>query len=428
MPAQVFQLLYWTTQYFFSAGQGINYNYPGIIDIYDIGEDVWDTYQAQSPGRLILDAVSANGMVFFAGGNNNDPYNPWSFFSDIDVFTKETGEWTIDYLSEGRQQMGTVASGNKVFFAGGVGLGIYYDVIDIYDTETKTWLTKEYLTIPKSLMGTVAACGKVFFAGGATGFPDVTNVVDIYDMETGEWTVEYLSVARAYIAAVAYEGLVYFAGGTYANNTGSDVIDIYNCEDGTWEDTETLSEPRIVSAHNVYNALVFTGMFDSFNLENYGAYGANGTVDVYYPETDQWDYTVPDLFPARYFYASASCDNRVYYAGGSLGGGAKTDIINILEYDYLPGFSKDKFQELAIRIFPNPFTTTLRIDYNLQHSGKVNLAIYNSIGEQVEVLLNEYTQQGDQEIIFDTEKLSPGIYFCTLKTRDGIQTTKMIKL
>lgn len=358
---------------FFSGGQGTNYNYPGIIDIYDIGDDVWDTYEPQSPGRLIFDAVSANGMVFFAGGNNNDPNNPsWTMFSEIDVFTKETGEWTIDSLSVARQQMGTVAFGNKVFFAGGVGLGILYDVIDIYDTETKTWST-DSLSIARCLMGAVAACGKLFFAGGATGFPEVTDVVDIYDMETGEWTVEYLSVARAYIAAVAYEGLVYFAGGTYANNTGSDVIDIYNCEDGVWEDIETLSEPRIVTAHNVYNLLVFTGMFDSFDLENYWAYFANGTVDVYYPATGQWDYTVPDLNPARYYYADASYDNKIYYAGGSLGGGVKTNTVNILEYT---------------PCFPNgvTFTTQAEID-----NFPTNHPYCSYIGGDVEINGNDIT-------------------------------------
>jgi len=322
---------------FFSGGQGTNYNYPGIIDIYDVGEDQWDTIELQTPGKAWTSAVSTNGMVFFAGGNNYDPDNPsWTFFSEIDVFTKETGEWTIENLSEPRQHIGTVAHGNIVFFAGGLSAIstalFYHNDIDIYDTETKTWLPPDSLSIPRCLMGAVAACGKLFFAGGATESGQVTDVVDIYDTETGLWDVEYLSEARAYIAAVAYEGLVYFAGGTYANNTGSDVIDIYNCEDGTWEDIETLSEPRIVTAHNVYNALVFTGMFDSFDLENYWANFANGTVDVYYPATGQWDYTVPDLNPARYYYADASYANKIYYAGGSLGGGVKTNIVSILEY------------------------------------------------------------------------------------------------
>jgi len=240
---------------FFSQGQGSNYNYPGIIDIYDIGEDEWTTYEPQSPARMITGSISTNGMVFIAGGNNYDPNNPsYTFFDEIDVFTKETGEWTIDSLSIARQQMGIVAGGNKVYFAGGMNFDEdfnLHDVIDIYDTETKTWLPTEYLSIPRSLIGAVAACGKLFFAGGHNGSLSVTNRVDIYDMETGEWTIDSLSVSRAYIATLVYDGLVYFAGGTYANNSGSDVIDIYNCEEGTWEDTETLSEPRIVTAHEV---------------------------------------------------------------------------------------------------------------------------------------------------------------------------------
>ena len=48
--------------------------------------------------------------------------------------------------------------------------------------------------------------------------------------------------------------------------------------------------------------------------------------------------------------------------------------------------------------------------------------------KQVVVVVNEYQQQGNQEEIFNTEHLKPGIYFCTLKTDEEVQSAKMIKL
>jgi len=59
---------------------------------------------------------------------------------------------------------------------------------------------------------------------------------------------------------------------------------------------------------------------------------SNGTVDIYFPETGQWDYTVPDINPSRTFGGKTSYDNRAYYAGGMKDTGSPTDVISILYY------------------------------------------------------------------------------------------------
>jgi len=44
------------------------------------------------------------------------------------------------------------------------------------------------------------------------------------------------------------------------------------------------------------------------------------------------------------------------------------------------------------------------------------------------MLINAVKQQGKHEVQFDAKELAPGVYFCVLKTDEGIQTTNMIKL
>jgi len=247
---------------YFSGGKLANGTYVNIIDIYDVDSNTWDTYEPETPGRMMSNAISANGMVFIAGGNR---WPGGSHYAEIDVYNKAEDEWTVDSLSEARHLMGVTALGNKVFFAGG-GLfqgspnNILYDVIDIYDTETGLWDTA-YLSIPRWLIGAAAAGSKVFFAGGTTGINEVTNVVDVYDTETGLWDTVYLSQARAFTAAASFgDSLVCFAGGSLPNEISSNVIDIYNVNTGEWK-VENLSEPRVTSALNVKDALVFAGLF-----------------------------------------------------------------------------------------------------------------------------------------------------------------------
>jgi hypothetical protein len=233
--------------------------------------------------------------------------------------------------------------------------------------------------------------------------------------------VIYLSEGRASIAAITYGDKVYFAGGALPDNSSSDVVDIYNVEEGTWEDPEILSSPRIVTALNIYNALVFTGHVEYIDLTGFVWPNATGVVDIYFPEAGNWGPSVPDLDPARVFYAHVAYNNRAYYAGGS-----QTNLLSILDLE--TGFSDNIVHEKELHVYPNPFTTSIQINYNLQRSSNVEFAIYNSIGEQVEVLNKNYQQQGDQQITFNTEDLKPGVYFCALKTSNGIQTTKIIKL
>jgi len=416
---------------FYSGGKGYG-TFENLVEVYDLGDPSWSMIGLQSTPRWQTSAVSCNGKVFFAGGNN---YPGSSSYKDVDVYDNDSKEWTVEYLSEPRSLIGTVAHMNKVFFAGGLhyGAGIFYDVVDIYNTETETWDTSIYLTEPKCAIGATAAGGKVFFAGGATAYGVVTNVVEVYHIDDEVWTYTSLSEHRAYVAAVAYENMVYFAGGTTCDegsnvcDEGSNVVDIYNVEDPQWESPQTLSFPRVVRALKVKNALVFSGECDYID-ENGVYWNANGVINIYYPEENVWDFSVPDLSPDRIWYACAAYDDRAYYAGGRTSATEFTDIINILKNDYQTGFHESKFTGLKIQVSPNPFYSNIHIDFYLQQPGEVHISIYDNSGKQVGIVVNEYQYKGNQQVMFNSEKLKPGIYFCALKTSMGIQTTKMIKL
>lgn len=79
-------------------------------------------------------------------------------------------------------------------------------------------------------------------------------------------------------------------------------------------------------------------------------------------------------------------------------------------------------------IYPCPLTNMATISYQLPEKSPVTLEIYNNQGQLVSTLVNEVKEQGKYEIIFDSMGLQPGIYFCVLKTNEGIQTKKLIKL
>jgi photosystem II stability/assembly factor-like uncharacterized protein len=78
--------------------------------------------------------------------------------------------------------------------------------------------------------------------------------------------------------------------------------------------------------------------------------------------------------------------------------------------------------------YPNPFNPITKIRYSVPQNVFVNLSIYNSLGERVDLLENEMKEAGFYEIEFNASHLPSGIYFYTLSSDRFISTKKMILL
>jgi hypothetical protein len=78
--------------------------------------------------------------------------------------------------------------------------------------------------------------------------------------------------------------------------------------------------------------------------------------------------------------------------------------------------------------YPNPFNPSTNIQYTLQSSGKVRLAVYDLLGREVAVLVNGAQNAGTHEVTFSRPGLGSGVYFYTLQTASGVSTRKMVLL
>lgn len=78
--------------------------------------------------------------------------------------------------------------------------------------------------------------------------------------------------------------------------------------------------------------------------------------------------------------------------------------------------------------FPNPFNSSTIIQYLLPTSGKVNITVYNFLGERIKTNLNEFQEAGfhKQKISFD--ELSSGIYFVEIRYNSFSKLVKCILL
>lgn len=76
--------------------------------------------------------------------------------------------------------------------------------------------------------------------------------------------------------------------------------------------------------------------------------------------------------------------------------------------------------------YPNPFNPSTLINFTLPASGFVKLKVFNSIGKEVETLVNGNLSSGSYSVNFNASNLSGGVYFYKLETANFSETKKMI--
>ena len=88
---------------------------------------------------------------------------------------------------------------------------------------------------------------------------------------------------------------------------------------------------------------------------------------------------------------------------------------------------KDLPQEFILfQNYPNPFNLGTNINYVLSTESKVNLSIYNSLGQRVNELVNKVQGIGQYAVNFQAKDLSSGIYFYKLEAGHFTQVKKMM--
>jgi len=76
--------------------------------------------------------------------------------------------------------------------------------------------------------------------------------------------------------------------------------------------------------------------------------------------------------------------------------------------------------------YPNPFNPITIINYQLPISGKVKLVIYDVLGREIAVLVNEKQSASTYQVEWDGTNYPSGVYFYKLITDEYVETRKMV--
>jgi len=108
---------------------------------------------------------------------------------------------------------------------------------------------------------------------------------------------------------------------------------------------------------------------------------------------------------------------------------------------YMPDMGADEIDEtfeiseflkdhpsISMNVYPNPFSTSTTIEYEVQQPSSVQIRIYNQLGEQVYNICENLRPKAKSRLRWSSENLPSGIYYCVLTTDKEMKTIKMIKM
>jgi hypothetical protein len=149
---------------------------------------------------------------------------------------------------------------------------------------------------------------------------------------------------------------------------------------------------------------------DNVSFNKIGFIEGKGTT----AEIQTYKYTDGDVSNGKYFYRLKQIDFDGTFEF--------SDAINVL-------VGTPSSFELS-QNYPNPFNPTTSIKFQIPQSSIVSLKIYNILGKEVAVLVNEFKEAGNYQINFDagTKGLTSGVYFYKLNAGNLSSTKKLILL
>jgi len=112
------------------------------------------------------------------------------------------------------------------------------------------------------------------------------------------------------------------------------------------------------------------------------------------------------------------------------------NLAGALPYEENPAFSTDVEdigyelpQQIALeQNYPNPFNPLTTFEYSINSAQHVRLAVYDLLGRQVALLVNDVQAASTYRVNFDASYLSSGTYFYRLETPNTSLSRKMVLL
>ena len=141
----------------------------------------------------------------------------------------------------------------------------------------------------------------------------------------------------------------------------------------------------------------------------------------------QFNYTAPNTLGQQIIFANGNSVNLDGDKTGDKWNFAPNKIVMVKQ----PTSVDDDLLSTSFELYqnyPNPFNPSTVINWQASVGSRQSLKVYDALGNEVAVLVDEWKEAGSHSINFDASGLSSGIYLYRLQSGNFIKTKKMIFL
>jgi hypothetical protein len=162
----------------------------------------------------------------------------------------------------------------------------------------------------------------------------------------------------------------------------------------------------------------------------------HSTPNPFVNDTVKWvfSYTAPDTLLTDTLYSVGNSVNGNGTPSQDKWNFGQNFLIHIIDnpvYVQNENLNPDEF--VLYQNYPNPFNPSTNIRFRISDGGLVSLIVYDILGNEVAVLVNEDLDPGEYKVEFNVAQVSrpevtSGVYFYKLEMRSFVETKKMILL
>ncbi|HEX3074558.1 MAG TPA: T9SS type A sorting domain-containing protein, partial [Ignavibacteriales bacterium] len=425
------------------------------------------TELAAMPSRVYGYALGTYGdsLIYIMGGCTDVNPGPGSFHftTAVQVYNIKTNEWKLasPFTGEPRMSIAGAICGNTIVLAGGYGdYSPYYSnavdvgIIDPKDPYTIAWGQSEYPAGGFSQLMSGSWEGEhkkfVYFTGGYAknvySMGDVFSVKTwIYDVQQNTWLAGPDKISHvenpASLAMVVRNDSVFMAaaGGLnhidYTRRTPTELLYIGKDEpyDFSEKDAAAVSidvadtlylNKEITPAASFTNKRPTPQIFSVTMEITPGSYKRTAVVSSL-----EYNSVRQVSFPKWTPDAAGTYAIKVYLSVGGDNDKSNDTLTSVITVRNAIGIWNEDMAPAVYSLsqnYPNPFNPATVIKYSIAEAGKVELKIYNMLGQEIKTLVNDMKNAGRYEVKFNASGLSSGVYIYRIKSGSFVQTKKLM--
>lgn len=381
---------------------------PGLVPTKDFWEydtltDTW-MQKANFPGlpRAGCGHFIINGKAYIGcggGGTTATQYNDFYEYNPLNNTWSQKATFPQTTVAF----PGSFVINGKGYFASGVNVpyGSVYTWVYQYDPILNTWTQKNNfpgigrLGCISFVLGNEGYIG----FGGSSNFATAYNDLYRYDSSNDSWTNIFSSspvIARMHATASVVNNRVFFGTGkTASNQMLSDWWEFKKC--------------NALNPISSVNSTLCAGSAINFSITLSGS------------TTPTYAWSGPNSFTSNVqnptIANAGTVHVGIYTVTVNSNGCIETSTVQVSSVMPCTEINENTKSNLAIQVFPNPFKNELVI--NVNEPSQITLT--NALGEIVRSV------DVNGSIKFDTQDFPKAIYILSVKTQNGIKTTKLIK-